>query len=199
MLLNLASLTGLIACLWIIAGVALAGRFYANYSHTQQLCSELGAAGSPTEKLSPVINNYPLAILFCLFGFYVLDHSSTLLVSAIGWCVIAHGIGTLVAGYFPMDADPYTEHPSRSCNIHTIAGIVMLLSLLVAPVLVFFTAVPLSFKLFSALCLVLFLLFTGMMAQEYNKRGKIGLYQRLSYGAQLLWLAGYSLLLNQAL
>lgn len=191
-----ASWSGLIASLWIVLGVAIAGKLYGSYSHINQLCSELGAAGSRTEKISPVINNYPLAVLFCIFGWFVLESSSNLMESSIGWLIIAHGVGTLIAGYFPMDADPYTETPTTSCNIHSAAGVVMLLSLIFAPVFSFFTEVPDAFKYFTGACLFFFFVFTLLMASEYKAQGKIGLYQRLSYGAQLVWLAGYSVILS---
>ena len=68
---TVAALSGLIAMVWLIIGVYIASRFYPNYDHAKQFCSELGASGSPTEKLSPRINNYPLGLLFCLFGGYM--------------------------------------------------------------------------------------------------------------------------------
>jgi hypothetical protein len=61
---SIAIYSGLIATVWIFIGVYIAGRFYAGYNHAQQFCSELGATGSPTEKLSPLINNYPLGFCF---------------------------------------------------------------------------------------------------------------------------------------
>lgn len=53
------------------------------------------------------------------------------LVNIAGWLVIVHGISTWVAGYFPMDADPFTKHPTFSCKVHSWAGFIMLLSLVV--------------------------------------------------------------------
>ena len=57
MLENIAIYSGLIATIWIIIGIYVTSRFYAGYSHSKQFCSELGATGSPIEKLSPLINN----------------------------------------------------------------------------------------------------------------------------------------------
>ncbi|WP_140391193.1 DUF998 domain-containing protein, partial [Pseudoalteromonas sp. JB197] len=107
---TIAIYSGLIATLWIFIGVYVASRFYEGYSHSKQFCSELGATGSPTEKLSPLINNYPLGFLFCFFGWYLAQLANvSILVNIVGWLVIVHGIGTWVAGYFPMDADPFTR------------------------------------------------------------------------------------------
>ena len=51
---SIAVYSGLIATIWIFIGIYVAGRFYAGYDHSKQFCSELGATGSPTEKLSPL-------------------------------------------------------------------------------------------------------------------------------------------------
>lgn len=193
MLLVFASLAGLVAALWIVAGVTLAGARYPGYSHKRQLCSELGAVGSPTQKFSPLVNNYPLSILFCVFGGYLMYASNAFMLFTVGCLVVVHGVATGVAGYYPMDADPYIETPSKQCEVHALAGVVMLLSLLAANVLVIFLPTSTGFLVFSVTCLVLALAFLMVMAMEYKKRGNIGLYQRLSYGAQLLWLAGYSI------
>ena len=98
---------GLVATIWIIIGVIIAARHYPGYSHARQFCSELGASGSPTEKLSPTTNNYPLSLLFGLFGLHIIDigHDSILMMLT-GAMILVHGIGTAVAGYFPMDKDP---------------------------------------------------------------------------------------------
>ncbi|MCH2058847.1 MAG: DUF998 domain-containing protein [Thalassotalea sp.] len=91
MLDNITVLSGIIATVWITLGVYIAGKFYPNYDHAKQFCSELGASGSPTKKLSPFINNYPLGILFCLFGWGLikLDHYIMLLSLLIAPLVIA--------------------------------------------------------------------------------------------------------------
>ncbi len=113
---NITALSGLIATVWITLGVYIAAKFYPNYDHAKQFCSELGASGSPTEKLSPLINNYPLGILFCLFGWSLINlQDANLAIAATDVLVIIHGIGTWVAGYFPMDKDPFTKSPSFDC------------------------------------------------------------------------------------
>ncbi|ATD01209.1 MULTISPECIES: DUF998 domain-containing protein [Pseudoalteromonas] len=192
--------SGLIATVWIVLGVFIAGRYYAGYNHAKQFCSELGAAGCPTEKLSPRINNYPLGLLFCFFGWYLIQLPNvSLLVTGAGWCVIAHGLATWVAGYFPMDADPFTENPSFNCKIHTVAGIVMLLSLLVAPILVALSptsdVISQHFKVFSWIMVVAAVVFLLTMTRAINQQTNPGIHQRLSYGAQLIWLTGLSLVL----
>ena len=187
-------LTGAIASLWIIVGIYVASRFYPNYSHTEQFCSELGAFGSPTQKLSPAINNYPLSLLFCAYGIYLIMSSGDLASLSIGVMIVIHGLGTLVCGYFPMDADPYTQTPTNSCKIHSLAGLFMLLSLLVAPIIVIFSAsFPDYLRVFSLVCIVGCFYFSYTLAKAFKARTNPGLHQRLSYGFQILWLFGFSI------
>ncbi|MCF2857733.1 DUF998 domain-containing protein [Pseudoalteromonas sp. SMS1] len=189
-------LSGLIATIWITIGVIIAAKFYPNYNHNEQFCSELGAVGSPTQKLSPLINNYPLGILFCLFGWAVIQYaqSSAILVT-VGWLVILHGAGTWVAGIFPMDKDPYTQSPSLHCKIHSWAGFIMLLSLLIAPILLAFSPLPVAFRAFSMLSAMVAIHYLVKMAQAVKHQKNVGRYQRISYWAKLIWLAGFSVLL----
>ncbi|WDE06692.1 DUF998 domain-containing protein [Thalassomonas viridans] len=187
--------SGLLASVWIVFGVLIAASRYQGYSHARQFCSELGASGSPTEKFSPLINNYPLGILFCTFGYYLAAlPGQTILLAVIGGLVILHGLGTLVAGFFPMDADPYTKNPTTACKIHSWAGFIMLLSFYLAPVLVLFEpGFSLAFKLFSLICFILSVYFTVTLAKAIKRQSNPGTHQRLSYGAQLLWLSGLSI------
>jgi hypothetical protein len=197
---NIAIYSGLIATIWIFIGVYVASRFYAGYSHSKQFCSELGATGSPTEKLSPLINNYPLGFLFCFFGWYLAQLANvSLLVNITGWLIIAHGIGTWVAGYFPMDADPFTKDPTFSCKVHSWAGFIMLLSLLVAPILIAISPttenISLDFRVFSVVCVVAAVYYLFAMAKAVKSQSNPGIHQRVSYGFQLVWLSVFSLVL----
>ncbi|MGY0216203.1 DUF998 domain-containing protein [Endozoicomonadaceae bacterium StTr2] len=197
---QIAVLSGLIATVWISVGVILAARFYPGYDHTRQFCSELGAAGSPTEKLSPAINNYPLGFLFCLFGWHLtrLPDAGTA-ITITGLLIIIHGIGTWVAGYFPMDKDPYTKTPSFNCKVHSWAGFIMLLSLLVAPLFVAFSPetadIPLWFRVCSVATVVLATYYLVKMAKAVKTQGQVGTWQRISYWIKLHWLSGLSLML----
>ncbi|AOT10842.1 DUF998 domain-containing protein [Pseudoalteromonas luteoviolacea] len=192
-------LTGFIATIWITLGVYIAGKYYPNYNHKTQFCSELGAAGSPTEKLSPLINNYPLGILFCAFGWSIIEYTNgDLTLVLVGWLIIVHGIGTWVAGFFPMDKDPYTRTPTRNCQIHSHAGFIMLLSLLIAPLLVLFSDLALSFRVFSGASVAVACFYLYRMAKAFKQQTNLGLYQRLSYWAKLIWLATLSLILWSA-
>ena len=197
---TIAIYSGLIATLWIFIGVYVASRFYEGYSHSKQFCSELGATGSPTEKLSPLINNYPLGFLFCFFGWYLAQLANvSILVNIVGWLVIVHGIGTWVAGYFPMDADPFTKHPTFNCKVHSWAGFIMLLSLVVAPILIAISPTteitPLYFRVFSIVSVIATVYYLFAMAKAIKLQSNPGSYQRISYGIQLSWLSVFSIVL----
>lgn len=91
--------TAIIASVWIVIGVFTVAKRYPNYSHKKQFCSELGTAGSATEKLSPLINNYPLGILFCAFGWYVINlENAPILVVLVGWLSVVLVKGTWALG-----------------------------------------------------------------------------------------------------
>ena len=192
------SYTGVIASIWIVVGIYIASLWYPNYSHAKQFCSELGAFGSPTQRLSPIINNYPLGLLFVLFGGHVAfafypHHIPSMVIGAL---IIVHGVCTWVCGFFPMDADAYTKNPTQSCTIHSWSGFIMLLSFIVAPTIVVFSSVyPSALRLFSFVCLVGCFYFSYKLAQAVKAKTIPGFYQRLSYGFQILWLCVYSLFL----
>ena len=193
--------SGLISTIWIVVGIYVASRFYDGYDHSKQFCSELGATGSPTEKLSPLINNYPLGFLFCFFGWYVAQLSDvSVLVNIAGWLVIVHGIGTWVAGYFPMDADPFTKNPTFNCKVHSWAGFIMLLSLLVAPILVASspttTVIPAYFRVFSIITVIASVYYLFAMSRAFKQQSNPGTQQRISYGCQLVWLSVFSIVLS---
>ena len=192
--------SGLIATIWLIVGVYFVSKFYPGYNHAKQFCSELGATGSPTQKLSPVINNYPLGILFCLFGGYVTQLSNvSMLVHLAGWFIVFHGVGTWIAGYFPMDEDPFTQQPTVNCKVHSWAGFIMLLSLVIAPILIAISptteVIPLYFRVFSVVAVIAAVYYLFAMARAVKSQSNPGTHQRISYGFQLLWLSVFSLVL----
>lgn len=194
-MLEILNALGLISVIYLISGVYVTAKFYPGYCHSRQFMSELGAIGSPTQVLSPRVNNYPLAVMFCLFGLSVLMGDS---VGAgeqvVGCSIIVHGIATAVAGLFAMDKDPYIVKPSVSGQMHGYAGLLIMLSLLAAQFAVLFSpGYSNLFRLFSAICLFCSVWFLWLMIRSYHARHNAGLYQRFSYGSQLLWLAGLSI------
>ncbi|MFL0801219.1 MAG: DUF998 domain-containing protein [Agarilytica sp.] len=187
----------------MFVGVFIVGRLHGKYSHLHQFCSELGARGGRTEKISPLINNYPLGFLFILFGLYIISASGfSVALMFCGALIIVHGVATWMAGYYPMDLDPYTKSPSHECKLHTLAGGVMFISLFLAQLVMIVSGkvayMPLAFKGFSVACLVLSVAFNYLLVNAYKAHSGAGLYQRLAYGAQLFWLCGLSVVLFAA-
>jgi len=186
------ALAGTLAPIWIFFGVAITSSQYPGYSQYNQALSELGAVGSPTQFLSPGINNFPLAVLFVAFGVSIcMQFCGSRAAIASGILIIIHGIGTLVAGLFSCDIGCKMESPSHSQIIHSTAGAVMFLSLTLASLiwvkvgnrlleLHWFSQFSLIFAALSLVALYL-LLTTG-------HSGGLGLYQRLNYGFSLVWL-----------
>lgn len=116
-----------------------------------------------------------------------------------GGLIIIHGIGTWIAGYFPMDADVYTENPSFNCKVHSVAGLIMFFALLIAPILIIFSPttqiITVSFKTFSLLTTLAAIYFLYTLTKAIKTKTNLGLHQRLGYGVQLLWLSVFSLTL----
>lgn len=197
---NLLHGCGVIAPLWLAIGVAIAGSLYPGYNHLNQAMSELGATGSPTATLSPAINNYPLSILFSLFGLsIILRFRGYAAASWSGALVIVHGITTFTAGYFPCDVACHQEPASLSQNLHNLSGGLMLVSLTAANLIWVFIAKrslhrP-GFGVFSLLCLVLSLLALLFIPHAASTGEGFGLYQRLNYGIAAFWMMALAFVL----
>jgi hypothetical membrane protein len=182
-------LTGALAPLWMLLGVYFCAKLYPNYSHTQQVMSELGARNRPTTRIHPYINNYPIGILFILFGLAILHslgHETIIRVTAI--MMIGQGVSHLVTGLFPCDENLGRENPSLSQHIHNFAGLLMLLTLIILAVWWGVSATsPVWFAAFSWLCLLIFSVYFYFMVRNLKSENNLGLYQRISYGALAFW------------
>lgn len=188
-------LAGILAPLWMLFGVYFCAKLYPNYNHKQQVMSELGARNRPTTRIHPFINNYPIGLLFILFGSAILlslTHETIIVVAAT--MMIGQGISHLITGLFPCDEDLGRAKPSATQHIHNIAGLIMLLTIII-PV-AWWGLSPLSsfwFAAFSWLCLIIFAVYFYLMIKNLKSEHNLGLYQRLSYGALALWVAVLSL------
>ena len=190
---------GAVAPAWLLLGVAISGSLYPGFSHYNQAMSELHAVGSPIEKMAPLINHYPLTILFVGFGLFVYRYFFTRAAKLSGLLIIFHGLATLSAGYFPCDAGCLPEDGSLSNTIHGISGAVLFITLLIAPGLwAFFSKneQPATwFGYASMLCLVLQLILMPFLADTLESGSGFGAYQRLLYAIPMLWMFAFSILL----
>ncbi|WP_439135314.1 DUF998 domain-containing protein [Pseudomaricurvus sp.] len=192
--------SGILAPIWLLLGVIISGSFYPEYSHYNQAMSELGAKGSPTHILSPVINNYPLGVLFIIFGFGIIKTFSTSrLARASGVLVVIHGLSSFAAGFFSCDVGCALESPSTEQNIHNISGLILFVSLLLSSLMwVFISARCLGvrwFGWFSLVCSIFSIALLPLMAGAVESGEAFGLYQRVSYGSQALWVLVFSIVL----
>lgn len=187
-------LTGVLAPLWMLLGVYFCAKLYPNYSHTQQVMSELGARDRPTTRIHPYINNYPIGILFILFGLAILlslTHETITVVTAN--MMIAKGISHLITRLFPCDEDLGRTKPSPAQHIHNLAGLIMLLTLIIPAVWWGISAASsIWFSIFSWICLSVFVIYFCLMIRNLKSEHNLGLYQRISYGALAVWSAALS-------
>lgn len=191
---------GIIIPLWLGLGVFATGLLYPGYSHVNQAMSELGASGAPTHFISPIINNFPLGILFIVFGIAVIKRFPAHPLSKIsGALIFVHGLGSIAAGYFSCDAGCRPESPSISQILHSIAGMVMLLTLLLANGLWIYLGKKLLhntwFSIFSLLCTLLAISVIPLLGPAIESGRNFGLYQRINYGVSVIWVAGLAYVL----
>ncbi|MFJ4064245.1 DUF998 domain-containing protein [Pseudomonas sp. NPDC089996] len=189
---------GLLIPFWLLTGVWLTAQAYPGYDHLQQAMSQLGATGAPTQDWSPLLNNFPLALLFVLFALGLARRWRTSKLAMLSAALILlHGLGSLGTGLFPCDQGCAPAEPSRSQQLHNLCGLVMFLSLTLASAL----WVRLGKRLagskalgwFSLVCLIAAVVTAVLMAQAAQSGQLFGLYQRLNYGVSVIWIAGLAL------
>lgn len=186
--------------LWLFVGVTIAGALYPGYSHLNQAMSELGAVDAPTRYLSPIINNYPLGMLFIVFGLSVFTAFPNSGLSKIsGLLIVAHGIGSIAAGLFPCDQGCDLVSPSVAQVLHFLSSSVMYGSLLMANLLWIIIGKALlksdRFALFSLVLAVASVCVLPLMALALTSGEGVGIYQRINYGANVIWVAGLAYML----
>lgn len=190
---------GLLAPLWMVVSVTYSGTIYPGYSHIDQAMSELHAVGSPIERIAPFIMHYPLSILFAGFGFFVMSYFSSRPAKVSGFLVLLHGVATFSAGYFPCDVGCAPEGTSTSQILHGVSGLVVLVTLFIAPAIwVFISKRELKIVWFgwlSAAVLIGQILMMIPVMEAMTTRENLGLYQRLAYSIPLTWLFVFALLL----
>ncbi|MDE1169030.1 MAG: DUF998 domain-containing protein [Pseudomonas sp.] len=187
----------MITPIWLLLGLIIASSYYPGYSQINHAMSVLGAVDSPVHVLSPLINNFPLGLLFIAFGLgVVLTFKQGGWVRLSGLLIILHGLGSLGTGLFSCDAGCAPSIPSVSQNIHNLSGLVMLLSLLAASTIWMFVGVRRDgwrgFGFFSIVCTLVAV--TAMPLMFAATKGDVGFgaYQRINYFAELIWLAGFA-------
>ncbi|WP_144964968.1 DUF998 domain-containing protein [Pseudomonas sp. DE0010] len=185
---------GLLIPLWLALGVTLTAMAYPGYDHLQLAMSQLGAVGAPTHHLSPLVNNFPLALLFALFAWGIARRwrgSRLAMVSAV--LLLLHAVGSLGTGWFACDQGCAPEQPSTSQQLHNLSGLLMFISLTLASALWIWLGARIAHSRALAVCSLACTLgaivTVGFMGQAMQSGELFGLYQRLNYGVGVLWVA----------
>lgn len=192
---------GLLIPFWLALGVSLTAIAYPGYDHLQLAMSQLGAVGAPTHGLSPLVNNFPLALLFALFAWGIARRwrgSRLAMVSAV--LLLLHAVGSLGTGWFACDQGCAPDQPSTSQQLHNLSGLLMFLSLTLASGLWVWLGARVAdsraLAVTSLVCTLGAIITVGFMGQAMQSGELFGLYQRLNYGVGVAWvaaIAGYSL------
>lgn len=192
---------GLLIPFWLALGVSLTAMAYPGYDHLQLAMSQLGAVGAPTHGLSPLVNNFPLALLFALFAWGIARRwrgSRLAMVSAV--LLLLHAVGSLGTGWFACDQGCAPDQPSTSQQLHDLSGLLMFLSLTLASGLWVWLGARVAdsraLAVTSLVCTLWAIITIGFMGQAMQSGELFGLYQRLNYGVGVVWvaaIAGYSL------
>jgi len=192
---------GLLIPFWLALGVSLTAMAYPGYDHLQLAMSQLGAVGAPTHGLSPLVNNFPLALLFALFAWGIARRwrgSRLAMVSAV--LLLLHAVGSLGTGWFACDQGCAPDQPSTSQQLHDLSGLLMFLSLTLASGLWVWLGARVAdsraLAVTSLVCTLGAIITVGFMGQAMQSGELFGLYQRLNYGVGVAWvaaIAGYSL------
>ena len=186
---------GLLIPLWLSLGVSLTALAYPGYSHLHQAMSQLGAMEAPTHGFSAWANNLPLGMLFLMFGCGIWRrYRDSRLAKFTASLIMLHGLASFATGYFPCDQGCAPALPSRSQQLHNLAGLVMFLSLTFAGAIWIGLSKRLlgkrSFAWFSLACTILAVGSVAMMADAMESGRLFGLYQRVNYGVSVVWCAG---------
>lgn len=196
---SLGYVAGLIIPAWLLFGVIYVASQYPGYSHFSQALSALGAVDAPTHTLSPLVNNFPLGALFLVFAIALYATPQLPRLSkASAFLIGLHGLCSIGTGLFSCDAGCKPVEPSSAQQLHNLFGLLMALSLLVASALwsyIAFKSNRRGFGFFSIAMTFATLTTLTMTAAAAQMDNGFGLYQRLNYGASVIWIAGLAVLL----
>ncbi len=185
---------------WLAVSLLILGSLYPDYSQFEQSMSVLGAVDAPTHFIAPLINNFPLGLLFILFGvgvYKTFPHSG--LARASGLLIMVHGLASFVTGDFACDAGCSLDAPSTAQQVHHVAGWVMAWSLIVASGIWVWLGLRLNgFRglAFLSMALTLAALVTlPMVSISAKNLVGHGLYERVNYFVSAIWVAIFAVVL----
>jgi len=107
-----------------------------DYSQARQIVSELGAQGAP---LATLFNLIGLILAGCLTILYASSlyktYPSSRTTLAAAALLGINGLGSLIAGFIPCDPGCPAENMSPNMQLHILAGVVAMLSGVIAPLI----------------------------------------------------------------
>jgi len=185
---------------WLAIALLILGSLYPDYSQFEQSMSVLGAVDAPTHFIAPLINNFPLGLLFILFGVSVFKtFPQSALARVSGLLIVLHGLASFVTGDFSCDAGCSPYNPSTAQQIHHIASLVMPWSLIVAGAIWAWLGLRLQgfrgLAFFSmVLTLAALVTFPMVVISAKNLVGH-GLYERVNTFVSAIWTAIFAVIL----
>ncbi|MGC1328637.1 DUF998 domain-containing protein [Pseudomonas sp.] len=185
---------------WLALALLILGSLYPDYSQFEQSMSVLGAVDAPTHFIAPIINNFPLGLLFILFGVSVYKtFPQSALARFSGLLIVLHGLASFVTGDFACDAGCSLDAPSTTQQIHHLAGLVMAWSLIGAGAIWAWLGLRLQgFRglAFLSMALTLVALVTvPMVAISAKNLVGHGLYERVNAFVSAIWVAIFAVVL----
>lgn len=190
--------SGVLIFPWLVVGVWVAGSYYPGYNHVNQFMSELGAVGSPTQYLSPQINNYPIGILFIIFGLGIFQrYTRVLMTRLLAVSFMFHGLGSIGTGYYSCDPGCTIFSGSIDQILHTFFGGMMFLALIGSCLFAWLCIDHRRFRTFTVVCFVSSILFLVCTIVCYRLGMWAGLFERLSYFILCAWVLVLSMVLDR--
>src|SRR3954471_1798666 len=193
---------GVAYSLSFVAGDLLAGLRYGGYDYLDQTISELSARGASTRPLLAALGPIWSGLLIA-FGFGVLRAANgTRPLRVTGGLLIAHGVVSLQWFWFPMTARHDITSGSMRWNDAGHLALIMWSGLFaLAEIGCGAAAFKSRFRVYSIVTVVTALVFGALTSTQAANLvdGKstplMGLYERVSVGAWLLWIAVLSVIL----
>ena len=183
---------GIIGPITFLLAVIIVAAIRGDYSHTEQLMSELGERGSAYSFLFNYAGFFVTGIsvfLFCVFLSGELKSRDLSVAAAV--LIVIHGLGMLAATWAQCDAGCPAEGGTSQLTHNIIAGIkfpALLLASLVLGVQAFKHRIS---NIYGTLCIIAFALSLGLMAKftmVAETREFAGLWQRAFLAVIYGWL-----------
>ena len=182
---RLTSLAGLAAVLTYAATVLIGGWLTPGYSHLDQPVSALFALGAPYA--------LPVSAAFILYNLLLIGFGAGLLGALRGPAamILANGAIGIAIEFFPMDAPGAPVSAAGLIHIVLAAGLVATCTLAMALAAIGWYRQRRIAPASVTAALLIVMLAAGLVAAQAATGGApfLGLFQRLTIGAYLLWIA----------